>query len=60
MGKNVTGIILVIEAALIAAGMLMKQDMWVPITCYWIIVLMKNMTDLTDGRRGKHDGKRDG
>lgn len=53
--KNLMLIILILEATLVLVGLLMKQDVWLSIICYWSCVLMKNISDYIDeGRGGRH------
>lgn len=49
MHKNVLIVVLIIESALVLAGLLLKQDVWAGIVCYWTVLLMKNISDLYDG-----------
>lgn len=49
--KNLMIILLIIESALVLVGLLMKQDVWVGIVCYWAVLLMKNISDYIDEKR---------
>lgn len=49
--KNLMVILLIIESALVLIGLLMKQDVWFGIVCYWAILLMKNISDYIDEKR---------
>ena len=47
---------LLVESALVLTGLLLKQDVWFGIVCYWAVLTMKNLTDLMDERE-KHHGR---
>ena len=49
--KNLMIVMLIIESALVLIGLLMKQDVWVGIVCYWAVLLMKNISDYIDEKR---------
>lgn len=51
--KNLMIILLIIESALVLVGLLMKQDVWVGIVCYWAVLLMKNISDYIDEKRNR-------
>ena len=46
---------LLVESALVLIGLLLKQDVWFGIVCYWAVLTMKNLSDLMDERE-KHYG----
>ena len=52
--KNLMIVMLIIESALVLIGLLMKQDVWVGIVCYWAVLLMKNICDYIDEKRKDH------
>lgn len=35
--KNFFVICLILESALVLAGLLMKRDVWIGVTCYWAV-----------------------
>ena len=41
-------------STLVLIGLLMKQDVWVGIVCYWAVLLMKNISDYIDEKRKDH------
>jgi hypothetical protein len=47
---------LIVESALILVGLLLKQDVWVGIVCYWAVLLVKNISDYIDEKRKEDDG----
>jgi len=51
--KNLMIVLLIIESALVLVGLLMKQDVWVGIVCYWAVLLMKNISDYIDEKRNR-------
>lgn len=53
--RNLMTIILIIESALVLIGLVMKQDVWVGIVCYWAVLLMKNINDYIDEKRSRHE-----
>ena len=55
--KNLMLVMLILESALVLIGLLLKQDVWFGIVCYWMILLMKNITDYLDERKGGHEGR---
>ena len=52
--KNLFIICLIIESALVLAGVLMKRDVRIGITCFWAVQLMKNINDYLDEKRAGH------
>lgn len=52
--KNLMIVMLIIESALVLIGLLLKQDVWVGIVCYWAVLLMKNISDYIDEKRNDH------
>ena len=46
---------LLVESALVLVGLLLKQEVWFGIVCYWAVLTMKNLSDLMDERE-KHYG----
>ena len=46
---------LLVESALVLIGLLLKQEVWFGIVCYWAVLTMKNLSDLMDERE-KHYG----
>jgi hypothetical protein len=48
---------LIVESALILVGLLLKQDVWVGIVCYWAVLLVKNISDYIDEKRKEDDGE---
>ena len=53
--KYIVTMCLLIESALVLTGLILKQDVWFGIVCYWAVLTMKNLLDFMDERRG-HDG----
>ena len=49
--KNLMIVMLIVESALVLIGLLMKQEVWVGVVCYWAILLMKNISDYIDEKR---------
>ena len=49
--KNLMIVLLMLESGLVLIGLLLKQDVWVGVVCYWFILLMKNTCDYLDARR---------
>ena len=49
--KNLMIVMLILESALVLIGLLLKQDVWFGIVCYWMILLMKNINDYIDDKR---------
>ena len=47
---------LLIESALVLAGLLLKLDVWFGIVCYWSVLTLKNLTDFMDRRKGRNGG----
>ena len=47
---------LLVESALVLTGLLLKQDVWFGIVCYWAVLTMKNLRDLMDEREKRHGG----
>ena len=47
---------LLVESALVLVGLLLKQDVWFGIVCYWAVLTMKNLSDLM-AEREKHHGR---
>ena len=43
-------ILLFIEAALVLTGLILGQNVWLGIICYWAILTMKNFLDFLDWR----------
>ncbi len=54
--KNFFIVMLIVESALILVGLLLKQDVWVGIVCYWAVLLVKNISDYIDEKRKEDDG----
>lgn len=52
--KNLFIICLILESALVLTGLLMKRDVWIGVTCYWAVQLMKNISDYLDEKRAGH------
>jgi len=53
--KNIMIILLMLESALVLIGLLLKQDVWVGVVCYWFILLMKNFDDYLVTRKSDQD-----
>ena len=51
--KNLMIVLLIVESALVLIGLLMKQDVWVGVVCYWAVLLMKNINDYIDEKRNR-------
>ena len=49
-------VMLIVESALVLIGLLLKQDVWVGIVCYWAVLLVKNISDYIDEKRKEDDG----
>ena len=47
---------LLVESALVLIGLLLKQEVWFGIVCYWAVLTMKNLSDLMDEREKRHGG----
>ena len=41
-------ILLTVDAALVLIGLFLKQDVWFSMTCYWFVLLLKNISDVLD------------
>ena len=41
-------ILLAVDAGLVLIGLLLKQDVWFSMTCYWFVLLLKNISDVLD------------
>ena len=54
--KDMMTLCLLIESALVLAGLLLKLDVWLGIVCYWSVLTLKNLTDYIDGRMGRNGG----
>ena len=54
--KNFFIVMLIVESALVLIGLLLKQDVWVGIVCYWAVLLVKNISDYIDEKRKEDDG----
>lgn len=54
--KDLMTLCLLIESALVLAGLLLRQDVWLGIVCYWTVLTLKNLSDYMDGRRDR-DGR---
>ena len=54
--KDVYVLCLLIESVLVLTGLILKQDVWFGIVCYWAILSMKNLSDYMDRRRNR-DGR---
>jgi hypothetical protein len=54
--KDMMTLCLLIESALVLAGLLLKLDVWFGIVCYWSVLTLKNLTDFMDGRKGRNGG----
>ena len=54
--KDMMTLCLLIESALVLAGLLLKLDVWLGIVCYWSVLTLKNLTDFMDGRKGRNGG----
>ena len=52
--KNILTVCLMLEAALVLIGLLLKRDVWIGIVFYWAILLIKNVADYMDIRREDH------
>lgn len=42
-----------IDAAIVFAGLLQQQNMWAFIVAYWLILTIKNFTDLVVSRKNQ-------
>lgn len=54
--KDMMTLCLLIESALVLAGLLLKLDVWLGIVCYWSVLTLKNLADFMDGRKGRNGG----
>lgn len=52
--KNIMTLCLLIESALVLVGLLLKQDVWFGIVCYWSVLTLKNLSDYMVERRGQN------
>lgn len=52
--KELMTLCLLIESALVLAGLLLKQDVWLGIVCYWTVLTLKNLSDYMDGRKDRN------
>lgn len=52
--KDLMTLCLLIESALVLAGLLLKQDVWLGIVCYWTVLTLKNLSDYMDGRKDRN------
>ena len=54
--KYIMTLCLLVESALVLAGLLLKQEVWFGIVCYWAVLTMKNLSDFMDERKGRNGG----
>ena len=54
--KDMMTLCLLIESALVLAGLLLKLDVWLGIVCYWSVLTLKNLADFMEGRKGRDGG----
>lgn len=46
-------VVLIMEAALVLITLLRGGNAWVGIICYWVVLLMKNISDYIDDKRNR-------
>ena len=51
--KNLMIVILIMEAALVLITLLKGGNAWFSIVCYWVVLLMKNISDYIDDKRNR-------
>ena len=49
--RNAMVALLMLQSAVVLAGLLLKQDVWLAIVCYWAILLLKNACDDINEKR---------
>ena len=54
--KYIITLCLLVESALVLTGLLLKQEVWFGIVCYWAVLTMKNLSDFMDERKGRNGG----
>ena len=52
--RNAMVALLMLQSAVVLAGLLLKQDVWLAIVCYWAILLLKNTCDYINEKRSGH------
>ena len=51
--QDILVLFLLVEAVLVLIGLLLGQNVWLGIVCYWAILSIKNFLDYLEGRKGR-------